>query len=73
MNLDDYLTLKNLARPAFADLIGTTPQSLARYLDRSRIPKKETMVRIAEVTSGLVTANDFYGTEAAPTTEQATQ
>jgi hypothetical protein len=61
MTLDDYLNLKSIARPAFAELIGTSPQSLARYLDRSRIPEKNTMVRIAEATNGLVTANDFYG------------
>lgn len=59
MKLNDYLTSKDLTPEAFAQQIEIDPVSVRRYLNGKRRPKWDVASRIAEVTNGAVTANDF--------------
>jgi transcriptional regulator with XRE-family HTH domain len=60
MKLDQYLTELGLTEAEFARLTGLY-QSTIHRLKRGQIPGPATMARIAEVTGGKVSANDFYG------------
>jgi len=56
--------------PSIASLaraIGVTPQAVGRYECGKRIPGREVMERIREITNGQVTPDDFYA--ASPTAE----
>ncbi len=64
MKLQDYLQLKDLPRPDFAARIGVSEASLARYMNGTRIPRRQVMEAIARETDGLVTSADFFGDEA---------
>lgn len=48
-------------REQFAAEIKSTAASLSRYERGGRIPNRETMRRIHEISGGKVTANSFYG------------
>lgn len=61
MNLKNYLHKNKIEVPVFAESIGVTPFSLYRYLRGVRRPREEILKKIAEVTNGKVTPNDFYG------------
>ena len=60
MELRQYLGLRAITITAFAGSIGVSVQSVHRYLNGERIPKREVMARIAAVTGGKVTPNDFF-------------
>jgi len=59
--LKTYLDRTGVSRVQFAAQIGVTPEAVRKYLGGDRIPTREVMERIAEVTNGEVTANDFFG------------
>lgn len=59
MKLNDYLTSRGLTPEAFAELIEIDPVSVRRYVQETRRPKWDVAARIARVTGGEVTANDF--------------
>ena len=59
MTLDCYLKKHGLTHTAFATRIGSTVQSVHRYVHGQRYPRPEIMRRIVEATDGAVTANDF--------------
>ena len=59
MKLSDYLQSNDISQADFARLIGETPQNVFRYKE-GRIPSRKSMRKIARVTEGAVTANDFY-------------
>lgn len=59
MKLASWLEEKNINRRDFAGRIGVSEVAVTRYLNGDRIPRRAHMLRIAEVTSGEVTANDF--------------
>jgi transcriptional regulator with XRE-family HTH domain len=61
MKLSDYLTAKSITRFDFAQMIDRSPEAVRRYMKGERKPEPETMLRIAEITEGEVTANDFFG------------
>lgn len=61
MTLRDWLASQGVTIPEFATRIGRSSESVRRYVNGDRIPDKETMPLIADVTSGVVTANDFFG------------
>jgi hypothetical protein len=61
MKLADFLSEKNITGPDFGRQIGVSGESVRRYCDGERIPKRSVMVLIFEVTGGLVSANDFFG------------
>jgi hypothetical protein len=46
----------------FAAAIGKVPSTVTAYLGGSAWPDRETMAKIAQVTAGEVTANDFVET-----------
>lgn len=60
MTLREYMDWKKLTPGAFGDLIGVSRQAVMRYRDGKRIPKKEIMPRIFEVTGGKVSADSFF-------------
>lgn len=60
MTLTEYFQLKQMSRQEFASAIGVDPVSVYRWENGSRLPVRH-FARIAEVTDGLVTANDFVG------------
>jgi transcriptional regulator with XRE-family HTH domain len=61
MKLGDYLSAKSIRRADFAQMIGRSPEAVRRYMKGERKPEEDTMRRIAEITEGEVTANDFFG------------
>lgn len=60
MTLGHYLQHHGLTAAEFADRIGVSPEATRRYAAGARIPHQAVMVRIFEVTGGVVTPNDFY-------------
>lgn len=60
MTLTQFLQFKNMTRQEFASALGVDPVSVYRWENGTRLPVRH-FARIAEVTEGLVTANDFVG------------
>tara|TARA_Y100001970_G_scaffold288784_1_gene417031 strand:- start:3940 stop:4167 length:228 start_codon:yes stop_codon:yes gene_type:complete len=65
MKLSDYLSKHKITQDKFLDeskrLGGTfSKHAISKWCQDKRIPRKEEMQIIYEVTGGLVTANDFY-------------
>lgn len=58
MNLTQYFQFKNISRQEFASAVGVDPVSVYRWENGTRLPVRH-FARIAEVTEGKVTANDF--------------
>lgn len=64
MKLDQYLAINGLTDDAFAQTLGVAHRlTVNRYRRGLRVPRPSIMRRIAEVTGGQVTANDFIETE----------
>jgi transcriptional regulator with XRE-family HTH domain len=61
MQIKAYLEEKGFTDAAFAELIGVDRSTVTRMRKNGQTPGAETMRRIAEVTNGAVTANDFFG------------
>jgi transcriptional regulator with XRE-family HTH domain len=61
MKLSEYLERTSTSRRDFAETIGVSEETVRRYIVGTRIPEKEKMEKIAEVTALQVTANDFFG------------
>lgn len=64
MKLSDYLSETQTDPGKFAFEIGQTERAVESWLAGDRRPRWEALVRIAEVTGGKVTANDFMPTTA---------
>ena len=60
MKLADYLADKKLGYSAFGRLIGAGPETVRRYADGRRIPRKVHMIAIVRETAGAVGPADFY-------------
>ena len=60
MKFADWLTQNSLTLTAAAALLEIDPTNVRRCA-RGQIPKPPLMRRIARVSGGAVTANDFYG------------
>lgn len=61
MTLNDYLRKAQITRAQFAETLDVSYETVRRYLDGSRIPDRDNMVKIAAATGCKVTANDFFG------------
>lgn len=61
MQLAKYLDDNEISDAAFARSIGVERQAVGRYRAGERFPEKPILLKIYEVTSGQVTANDFAG------------
>jgi DNA-binding transcriptional regulator YdaS (Cro superfamily) len=59
MRLDLYLEKSNTPVETFASEIGVHRTSVYRFIKGLAFPRPTTLQRIAEVTKGKVTANDF--------------
>ena len=59
MKLETYLAKTNKSIETFAQEAGISAQAIYKYLRGERIPRKEFLTRLAKVTGGEVTANDF--------------
>ncbi len=60
MTLKDYLKTHNVSRAAFADLVGTTYETVLRWCDGTRRPGWRYLPKILAATGGRVTAEDFF-------------
>jgi len=61
MTLNEYRTKKKLTLKAMADLLDLKSPTTVFNYEEGRVPPKEVMQRIEEVTNNWVKAQDFYG------------
>lgn len=61
MTLRQYLALTGLTQQQFANQIRASQSAVSRYVVGLRMPKREHLLRIMEVTDGAVTPTDFLG------------
>lgn len=59
--LAKYRAEHNLTQSQFAELVGTTQVSVARWEAGTRTPRPAHARKIKEITGGIVTADDFIG------------
>ncbi len=59
MKLKDYLRFRKITNKTFANYLSISPVSLSRYQNGDRFPEKEILIKIYNLTEGLVTPNDF--------------
>jgi hypothetical protein len=59
LTLNDYLIVKNIDRKVFAKTIKVSEPSLCRYLNGTRIPRRDVMRRIFAETGGRVPPSSF--------------
>lgn len=59
MRLADFLQQSEMSDADFGRLIGVERQAIYRYRLGHRFPGREVLQKIADVTDGQVTANDF--------------
>jgi transcriptional regulator with XRE-family HTH domain len=71
MRLLDYLKETNTSCSAFAGRIGTSAVAVTRYLAGTRTPRRDVLQRIANVTKGAVTPDDFLLDERLPTPQRS--
>lgn len=62
MNLAEYLQANGLSEAEFAEKIETSQSAVNRYCGE-RVPQRDVMRKIIQVTGGLVTPNDWYRSE----------
>lgn len=60
MRLGTYLERRKLSQSRFAVLIGSTQQSVGRYVRGVRMPSLDEMAAIHNETHGKVSARDFF-------------
>jgi len=59
MKLKDFLRFRKISNKTFANLLNISPVSLSRYINGDRFPEKEILIKIYNLTEGLVSPNDF--------------
>ena len=64
MTLSDFMQSKNLDDATLAKLLDKNRVTVNRYRRGIEIPSTSTIVRIIEISGGLVTANELLGIEA---------
>ena len=60
MRLVDWMVSKDIKDSKMADMIGVSRVAICMYRNNQRIPKKDVMIKIMDITKGKVMANDFY-------------
>ncbi len=60
MKIGEYRKQEGLTLQGMGLKIGVTEGSMSRYENGERIPTREILQRIREVTDGAVQPNDFY-------------
>lgn len=72
MDLKTFLAGRKMSITDFARLIGVSnPGVVAKYVNRTRIPRPAIMREIARVTEGAVQPNDFFTPADEMPTDQA--
>lgn len=66
MKLETYLKTNGLTDEAFAALVDLSQSQISRIKRDKSWPTRDVMERIAKVTNGAVTANDFIEIELTP-------
>ena len=59
MKLREYLRLQNQKPEDFAKEVKVSKSAVAMWMRGERLPRREKLEKIAEITKGAVTANDF--------------
>jgi LAO/AO transport system kinase len=59
MKLQDYLIFRRIKNKTFAKLLNISPVSLSRYISGERFPEKKILIKIHNLSEGLVSPNDF--------------
>lgn len=65
MTLREYMKLNSITDAEMAALIGCSRSAVLKWRYGERTPRIDQLRRIASVTDGAVTANDFLAPEAA--------
>jgi DNA-binding transcriptional regulator YiaG len=65
MQLKTYLSDKEMSVADFAKSIGHSEAAVKKWLRGERIPRREALAKIREITGGSVLPADFFGAEAA--------
>lgn len=71
MNLKDWRKQNGLSMERAAEILDLSQSTISRIEAGKQWPDKATVLKIVELTDGLVTANDFVNP--APTAETAAQ
>lgn len=66
MKLRVYRALANLTQQALAERLGVSELSVIKYEGGTTIPSREGLLRIYQLTGGLVAPNDFFDLENLP-------
>lgn len=56
-----YMAKEGVGASEMARRLGVSHSAVIRWRDRQRVPRPTVMLKIAQVTGGAVTANDFMG------------
>ena len=59
MKLQDYLRFRRIKNKTFAKFLNISPVSLSRYISGERFPEKKILIKIHNLSEGLVSPNDF--------------
>jgi plasmid maintenance system antidote protein VapI len=59
MNLKEWLDENGIKRSAFAKLVDVGPPTISRIIGGDRVPSRELIIRIHDVTKGEVTWKDW--------------
>jgi len=61
MKLAEYMRINNLSPDAVAALLGDVSASgVRKWANEERIPRKDQIERLVEITGGAVMPNDFF-------------
>jgi transcriptional regulator with XRE-family HTH domain len=59
MKLAEYLAANKISQAEFAQKVGVSQVAISRYADGQRMPRRKWLVKIRQMTGGLVTSEDF--------------
>jgi len=63
MKLAEYLAANKISQAEFAQAIGASQVAVSRYATGRRMPRRDHLLKIRDVTDGAVSADDFLETE----------
>lgn len=74
MKLSEYMRERDLSPDALAAMLGDVSASgVRKWANEERVPRKDQVERIADITGGLVMPNDFYSIPEFPAGPAASQ
>jgi hypothetical protein len=60
MDLHEFLSKSKISPEKFAEMVGSNPTTVYRWLNGDTIPKKANLLRIIAVTNGEVSADSLF-------------